>query len=359
MKIANSAVTMQSRHSSVVMDHRKETLRYWRGQRPSQEIQQEGRAVRFEEGAGAIGGEYSASGVQKGKECSPCEPDLGRAGPRDSVELLVLVALLERLTGRKIQLMDPSDLQPKGDGEVAVEGEGEGEGGGGGGGGESVGWGMAYRAEQTHYEAEKTSFSAQGVVTTADGREITFDVDLGMSRELIQHERVEILAGDALKDPLVINFDAPTAELTNAKFSFDLDADGLDDSISFVESGSGFLALDRNGDGMVNDGRELFGPSTGSGFGELAELDGDANGWIDEGDAVFDRLRVWSRDAEGNDRLLALAEVGVGAISLTHVTTPFSLTDDAGELQGQLAASSVYLEEDGGAGTVQEIDLVV
>ena len=48
-----------------------------------------------------------------------------------------------------------------------------------------------------------------------------------------------------------------------------------------------------------------------------------------------------------------------GAISLAHVATPFSLTGDAGELQGKLAASSIYLEEDGGAGTVQELDLVV
>lgn len=65
--------------------------------------------------------------------------------------------------------------------------------------------------------------------------------------------------------------------LTEAKYNFDLDSDGREDLISFVRPGSGFLALDLNGDGRVNDGRELFGPATGDGFAELARYDQDGN----------------------------------------------------------------------------------
>jgi len=64
----------------------------------------------------------------------------------------------------------------------------------------------------------------------------------------------------------------------------DLDANGVTEKISFVGSGGGFLALDKNSDGVVNDGRELFGAATGQGFKELAEYDSDNNNWINEND---------------------------------------------------------------------------
>jgi len=61
----------------------------------------------------------------------------------------------------------------------------------------------------------------------------------------MSEESVSIRAGDAaLTDPLVINYAGPAADLTSAKFSFDLDADGTDDHISFVSPGSGVLTLD-------------------------------------------------------------------------------------------------------------------
>ena len=69
--------------------------------------------------------------------------------------------------------------------------------------------------------------------------------------------------------------------------------------ISFVGSGSGLLALDKNGDGIINNGTELFGPNTQDGFSELSKYDSDGNGWIDENDSVYDNLRIcgkgWKR----------------------------------------------------------------
>ena len=53
------------------------------------------------------------------------------------------------------------------------------------------------------------------------------------------------------------------------------------ENIAFVEPGSGMLALDRNGDGKVNDGRELFGPTAGNGFAGACRPDADGNRWID------------------------------------------------------------------------------
>ncbi len=222
-----------------------------------------------------------------------------------------------------------------------------------------AGWGATYSLEEIHYESEASQFTAQGIVRTADGKEISLSLELNMSREFLSHTRLSVRAGDALKDPLVINFGGTAAQLSQTTFKFDLDADGTADNMRFVAPGSGFIALDHNGDGRINDGHELFGALSGNGFADLAKYDDDGNGWIDEGDAVFDRLLVWTRDGDGNDRLQGLLRHGVGALYLGNTDTPFALKDSGNALQGAVRASGLYLREDGGAGTLQQIDLVV
>ena len=126
-----------------------------------------------------------------------------------------------------------------------------------------------------------------------------------MTRVYVEQTDISLRLGDAVKqkkDPLVINFNGSAAQLTSTKFSFDIDTDGTTENISFAAPGSGFLALDKNHDGKINDGSELFGPASGNGFKELAAYDQDGNQWIDENDAVFSRLKVWSKDGEGKDR---------------------------------------------------------
>jgi len=81
-----------------------------------------------------------------------------------------------------------------------------------------------------------------------------------------------------------------------------------------LREGSGFLVHDQNGDGHVNDGTELFGPTTGDGFTELTTWDTDQNGWLDANDPIWAKLQIWTRDAAGNDLLFNLAQKGIGAI---------------------------------------------
>jgi hypothetical protein len=206
---------------------------------------------------------------------------------------------------------------------------------------------------EVHAESEQTSFQAHGVVETADGRSIAFSAELAMSRQFQSAS-----AGQAAAtDPLVVNLAGAPAQVTAAKIDFDLNADGQTEKISFVSQGSGFLALDRNGDGAINDGGELFGVRTGNGFAELAAYDADGNGWIDENDPVFAQLRIWTRDAQGQDQLASLADSGIGALSTASVATPFALTDRSNALQAEIRSSGVYLRESGAAGTLQQLDL--
>ncbi|RVU31693.1 hypothetical protein [Neptunomonas marina] len=211
-----------------------------------------------------------------------------------------------------------------------------------------------------YHEHEYLNVAAQGQITTADGREITFALDLEMERSFDLEERlVETRDARRLIDPLVINLQGGVAGLTHSSFAFDLDADGVEEEISFVGSGSGFLALDSNQDGQINDGSELFGTQGTDGFSDLARFDSDNNRWIDENDPIFAELKIWTRDAEGNDQLVGLKEAGVGAIYLGSTASTFDLTDDQNNLLGQVKRSGVFLMEDGAVGSIQELDLAI
>lgn len=208
-------------------------------------------------------------------------------------------------------------------------------------------------------EQETTCFDAKGVVRTADGREIPFNMSVEMSRSFTQEAESLIDFGKPrLCDPLVINLNGNVTDVSDQKFYFDLDADGNEESISMLASGNGFLALDKNGDGIINDGSELFGASSGNGFADLAQYDKDGNGWIDEADEIFKDLRVWVKDADGNDKLINLSEAGVGAIYLGSRDTEFSLNDlSDNHTNGVIRKTGMFLYENGQAGTVQQLDL--
>lgn len=283
MKIASSSVQLLSQHTAVEKREARESLRMWVGeQRPD-----------FE-GQGRPAGRLQADTVQLSQAARETQPskkvaaDDAELQPDDDLKIQLLTRMIEALTGRKIKLVSPKELSERVQAAQAQTEETaaalqDAQTAGQTSTPQRAGFGVEYDYYERHYEAEKTTFSAEGVIKTQDGREIAFSVQLGMSREFLQEQSVSLRAGDAkLKDPLVLNFGGNAAELTAPRFNFDIDADGQQDQIAFVGHNSGFLALDRNDDGVVNDGRELFGPATGQGFAELAAYDEDGNQWIDE-----------------------------------------------------------------------------
>ncbi len=212
--------------------------------------------------------------------------------------------------------------------------------------------------ETVHIETQSANFSTVGTVKTSDGREIQFNVNVNMSRSFQQTFRQELdMASFTMCDPLVINLDTDVAELSDQTFYFDIDADGEEDEVARLGAGSGYLAYDKNGDGIVNDGTELFGTESGNGFADLAKYDEDGNGWIDEADGIWEKLQIWCRDENGNDQLYRLAEKGVGAICLQNAGTDFALQAADGHTKGAIRNTGVFLYENGDVGTVQHVDV--
>lgn len=218
---------------------------------------------------------------------------------------------------------------------------------------------VAVTRESYYREEEAVSFASQGKVTTADGREITFSLEVGMSRTFEQYyrEEFEMQEFQRLFDPLVINFDNTVASLSDQKFFFDLDVDGQMEEVSELGAGSGYLALDKNRDGQINDGSELFGPQSGNGFADLASYDEDGNGWIDENDSIWNKLKIWCRDENGQDILYTLAQKGVGAICLQNASTEFALKNQQNRSNGFIRSTGIFLYENGSVGTIQHLDL--
>ena len=113
----------------------------------------------------------------------------------------------------------------------------------------------------------------------------------------------------------------------DAGVQFDVRANGLPMRTGWVSAQDGLLVRDRNGDGSINDGSELFGSSTvlaggvraTDGYQALAELDSNGDGLIDRLDTVFAQLRVWvdatSDGLSAPDELRSLEDWGITSIS--------------------------------------------
>lgn len=371
MKIATAQLEFQSAHQLTVEHKQSESLEFWVGQRNRETSAEprpassDGVLVKLSDEAArkkAEAREKPAGNFKANGEfiAAPLTQDTLQSG---DPHLSLVRALLEQLFGQKIEVFNgaPTSTQSAASPETAPATSSNPATEEGNAPPASAGWGLAYDYQESYSEQESTSFSVSGKVQTGDGRQIDFSLSLQMERSYVEKSSVRIRAGDAvqLEDPLVLNFDGTAASLTDWSFAFDLNADGNPELMPFVTPGKGLLAFDRNANGVIDDGSELFGPSTGNGFSELAALDSDGNGWIDENDSAFKDLRIWSKSAPDQDQLQTLGERGVGALSLAALSTPFSLRNSQNQALGELRQSGLFLQEDGKAGTMQQVDIAV
>jgi len=344
MKIASSNVLMSSSHKSEVSASISESLTIT-GSRDLEQAAQKTTAdvVRITKAQLS-----STNPVQSAKSTEDVPFEIS---DEDMLKIRLIEQFMRQLTGKDFKIRIPDKLITENGGAVQANGSVAAQGS------QGLGWGLIYSKTVATTQSEATVFSATAQLTTEDGREISAQISLALARSTARMQNTTIRFGDAKAvDPLVVNFAAASASVSANKFTFDLNADGKTEQISFVGPGSGFLALDRNKDGLINNGDELFGPSSGNGFADLAKFDGDNNLWIDENDNIYDRLQIWTKDENGADRLFALAAKGIGAIYLGNVATPFTL-ENADAIDATIQRTGIFIREDGTAGTIQHVDM--
>jgi hypothetical protein len=391
MRIEQSTVALASQRQASTLDSTRASLEAWVGNRPSSaanstavsapgstgmptiariSAQALAAARAAQQAVAATSSVKSAArqmltsgaSIAGNGAAAPAEPDASDPTISDP-NLSVLVLLIERLTGHKIHLIHPGDMTANADPRAAAAGQQAAQAVAQSGTGstpsaaQSAGWGVALHVEQVHRETETTAYTATGTVQTTDGQTVSFDFQLAMHRDRTDKTTLDALAGDAAQkvDPIALNLTGGPVSLDPARTAFDINNDGTAEQIAMPSAGTYFLALDRNGNGAIDGGGDLFGPLSGDGFAELQALDDDHNGWIDEGDTAFARLQLWSGP---NASTTSLSAAGVGALYVgANVGTQFDLQSGSGESLGQVVSSSIYLSESGAPGALQQVDL--
>ena len=174
------------------------------------------------------------------------------------------------------------------------------------------------------------------------------------------------LIGSIYRDPLTLDLDGDGVETTsvNRSLLFDHAGDGLKQATGWIASDDGLLVLDRNGNGVIDDGTELFGDNTrltdGSlaidGFAALSELDKNDDGKIDSADETFHELKVWrdlSNDGVSQSfELFGLSELGITSLSTENTQAEIDLGDG-----NFIIAQGSFERNDGTTGSMVDLNL--
>ena len=171
-------------------------------------------------------------------------------------------------------------------------------------------------------------------------------------------------------DPMILDLDGDGIETMAAGqyqgALFDHNKDGIRTATGWVKPDDGLLVLDRNGDGIINNGGELFGDSTlladGSraahGYAALAELDSNGDGKVDAADEKFADLRVW-RDLNSDgistaSELFTLEELGIASLDTAYKNIHTGLAGG-----NTLVQQGSFIKADGSSGQMGDVNFVV
>lgn len=189
---------------------------------------------------------------------------------------------------------------------------------------------------------QTTSLQFQGQFVVRNGEEVrVIESRLAATEETQQVQSAE---------PLVFDLDGDGLELTTVQngVRFDIKGDGQEVKTAFITGDDAFLALDRNGNGTIDSGKELFGDQHGAanGIEELRKFDDNHDGYIDSNDAVYDQLRLFvDKNGDGvsqKDELLTLEEEEISRISLYA-------KEENQRISGNYMAASTYYERNNGS----------
>ncbi len=182
--------------------------------------------------------------------------------------------------------------------------------------------------------------------------------------ELMDELRALFQEAEGIRSPLIIDLDGDGVETISLAHGihFDHDNNGFAEQTGWVDQDDGLLVRDINGNGLIDNGSELFGNNTllnngekaANGFAALAELDENHDGKIDSSDAAYSQLRVW-KDTDGDGvtdagELMSLGDAGVASIATGYNES--MVTDAQGN---QHLQNGTYTKADGTTASVDDV----
>lgn len=171
-----------------------------------------------------------------------------------------------------------------------------------------------------HFAGVSAELSAHGSfsyeIKNSDGTSSTvnmsYDIDISLSVAVVEVQQSDPLALDLNGDGTI-----SATDIVNG-LDFDINGDGAIDRTAFVSGGDAFLALDRDGNGRIDNGKELFGDQHGAlnGFLELSNFDDNHDGKIDSKDGVYSLLQGITVGSDNAIRAHSLESLGVRTLFL-------------------------------------------
>ncbi len=214
-------------------------------------------------------------------------------------------------------------------------------------------------AERTHIKIDLKLEIIQKKKVVAKNNEKTIATSTMKSLKLKMAIDIRVEHAEHKADPLIVDLDGDGFDLLPFKdgVMFDINGDGKKELTSWITGDDAFLALDRNLNGKIDSGKELFGDQNGApnGFLELSKLDWDKNGILNLKDPMFKKLLLF-RDLNRNGKsekgeLTPLYKVGIRSINLNYLKFRLSIKNSI------LTSLSSYQKEDGQKGQIGDFDL--
>ena len=184
----------------------------------------------------------------------------------------------------------------------------------------------------------------------------TYGRIIGTADYIIDSIEPRFLTAQTEASPLVLDLDGNGISLVSLDSGhavfWDNDQDGVLEKSAWIGSGDGFLALDLNNNGKIDNQSELFGTADQDGFSVLSQYDSNHDGVIDAADTIFASLKVW-KDLNGNGstddgELFSLADLNIASISVQSQDSSQTIAGN------RISATATYTLTDGTTRTVAD-----
>lgn len=198
--------------------------------------------------------------------------------------------------------------------------------------------------------------SIQGTIVASDGTKKQLDISIGISQSFMQNLQISGVGNNTqgnaqtpnqnVIDPLVIDYEGNGTELSDTKMQFDLDSDGTPDQIATLKKDLDSWRLTKTM--MVKSMMAVsFWNKKWDGFKDLSVYDSNKDGKIDKEDPIYDKLRIWTPDGNGEGKLVGLGEKDIGVIYLNPKESEELMRGENGDLLGIKRKSADFLFENG------------